>query len=652
MEISRKFTLDDVHFLACSSRMLVQKSWGTSAYGIHAMLTAHEAMRRSWADTDDFFFRRLFCDWHDKPIDWRHPFVFYYGHTIAFTKHRLVPEECASPMDIMFARGINPLCTDPDVCHPHSPVPEEWPYKAVVIDYVRTARDLVMRALACGTPKMSRVAMSIEHERMHQETLCYMLAQKRRIKFESVLTTYATRQTMSEGTDVTDLNHYGDGKSFVRETAGHEPKENLPSLTATPPTLISPMERPAKDEPEEDGGKEEEEEEEEEEEGERVLSMQKGVESLLNGSLQVAADPRLSPANENVWSHKHLPKLVSGDKEVAGNSMTIRRPDVRISAGPVCLGDNSLPDRFLWDNECPQMLTEVARPFLVASRPVTIAEFREFILEGRGYHRPEFWDCEDYAHFKARGQCYPATWTAVVPPVSAVVTGSAGRTGNRLVDLDSLIADHQVIDQGVPSSDQALDHNNNCNESESDEALCTGSEAVTLNGRKCVEGGELAGKHASGVFGGEYLDFFIHDDVGTYHWRDVADRPVYVSLSEAMAFCAWVGKCRIMTEAEYARTIADSSGTTADTSATKEVIRELEEGGWEWTSTLFGPFPGFIPTEGYREYSTDFFDGHHFVLKGSAPCTHSSMRRKSFRNFYQRQYPYAFAKFRLCSDCP
>lgn len=46
----------------------------------------------------------------------------------------------------------------------------------------------------------------------------------------------------------------------------------------------------------------------------------------------------------------------------------------------------------------------------------------------------------------------------------------------------------------------------------------------------------------------------------------------------------------------------------------------------------------------------DFFDGKHYVLRGASAVTHPAVRRDSFRNFYQRQYPYVFAKFRLCFD--
>ena len=76
----------------------------------------------------------------------------------------------------------------------------------------------------------------------------------------------------------------------------------------------------------------------------------------------------------------------------------------------------------------------------------------------------------------------------------------------------------------------------------------------------------------------------------------------------------------------------------------------METGGFEWTSTPVHPYPGFAPSPEYPEYSTDFFDTHHYTLRGSSPVTPPGMRRSSFRNFYQRLYPYAFTKFRLVFD--
>src|SRR6266508_2027065 len=46
-------------------------------------------------------------------------------------------------------------------------------------------------------------------------------------------------------------------------------------------------------------------------------------------------------------------------------------------------------------------------------------------------------------------------------------------------------------------------------------------------------------------------------------------------------------------------------------------VAELVGNGWELTDTEFAPLPGFSPyMKSYPDYSQDFFDGKHFVLKG------------------------------------
>ena len=85
----------------------------------------------------------------------------------------------------------------------------------------------------------------------------------------------------------------------------------------------------------------------------------------------------------------------------------------------------------------------------------------------------------------------------------------------------------------------------------------------------------------------------------------------------------------------------------ADVGPATETPSQLVGNGWEWTSTVFAPFPGFTPFPFYRNYSEPFFDGQHYVLKGASPRTAARLARPSFRNWFRPSYPYVYATFRL-----
>jgi len=72
--------------------------------------------------------------------------------------------------------------------------------------------------------------------------------------------------------------------------------------------------------------------------------------------------------------------------------------------------------------------------------------------------------------------------------------------------------------------------------------------------------------------------------------------------------------------------------------------------GWEWTSTPLAPLPGFHELVSYKPYSSDFFDGEHYIIKGASPVTSRDPVRRSFRNWYRGNYPYMFATFRWVYD--
>jgi ergothioneine biosynthesis protein EgtB len=79
-------------------------------------------------------------------------------------------------------------------------------------------------------------------------------------------------------------------------------------------------------------------------------------------------------------------------------------------------------------------------------------------------------------------------------------------------------------------------------------------------------------------------------------------------------------------------------------------VEDILGNGWEWTSSLFAPFPGFEPFPFYRGYSANFFDGQHYVMKGASPRTAACMLRRSFRNWFQPHYPFVYASFRCVSN--
>lgn len=77
-----------------------------------------------------------------------------------------------------------------------------------------------------------------------------------------------------------------------------------------------------------------------------------------------------------------------------------------------------------------------------------------------------------------------------------------------------------------------------------------------------------------------------------------------------------------------------------------------EFGGlWEWTSTALQKHEGYESMPLYPAYSADFFDDkHNVVLGGSWATVPRIAGRKSFVNWYQRNYPYVWAGARVVRD--
>ncbi|KAM0562409.1 hypothetical protein ACHAPJ_002099 [Fusarium lateritium] len=123
----------------------------------------------------------------EKPIKLRNACIFYLGHIPTFLDIQLTKTTGQPPTNpaayySIFERGIDPDVDNPEQCHTHSEIPDEWPPVEEITAYQGRVRGRLQSLYKNGAENIPRdigraIWVGFEHELMHIETLLYMMLQ-------------------------------------------------------------------------------------------------------------------------------------------------------------------------------------------------------------------------------------------------------------------------------------------------------------------------------------------------------------------------------------------------------------------------------------------------------------------------------------------
>ena len=300
------------------------------------------------------------------------------------------------------------------------------------------------------------------------------------------------------------------------------------------------------------------------------------------------------------------------------------------------------PERyFLWDNERPARAIDV-HEFQAKSRPISNGEYAKYLEETRQKNLPASWTTGEnprngvnvIAH--TNGVSTNGTNGVCTGPSRAFMDGKAVRTVFGPVPLE-FVLDWPVMasydellgyatwsgsGHRIPTFEELKSIYYHVQKQQAAAQKTHSSLVPAVNGHLSNDGVEESPPHNTSL-----------PKAGSQAGCNLNPEDLFIHLRDAnVGFRSW-----------------HPTPTTAEGSRLRG---QGDVGGlWEWTSSAFAAHAGFEAMSLYPGYSADFFDDKHNVCLGGSWATVPRIAgRKSFVNWYQRNYPFVWCTARLVRD--
>ncbi|KAK0715633.1 C-type lectin protein [Lasiosphaeris hirsuta] len=486
----------------------------------------------------------------EKPIKLRNACIFYLGHIPTFLDIQLAKATEGAPSEPayfsrIFERGIDPDVDNPELCHAHSEIPDEWPPVDQILAYQECVRSRLRDLYAGDQGKIVRhvgraIWVGFEHELMHIETLLYMMLQSDRTQPPSHIPSPHFEQLATKARSERVANEWFDIPAQEITIGLDDPEDGTDANTH----FGWDNEKPSRD--------------------------------VKVHAFQAKGRPISNEEYAQYMYSSHINRL------------------------PAC-----------WA-ETDEGTTKSANGKITAANGAH--------GHGNGYANGGTSGSNRHAHGRSSGQILPESF----------LEGKAVRTVYGLVPLkyaldwpifasyDELVGCATWMGGRIPSFEEARSiytHVDMLKKKDIERQL--GKTVPAVNGHLSNNGVEITPPStptSSQV-----------DEQGRQH--------LFLDLDDAnVGFRNW--------------------HPVAVTGCGDQLAGQSEMGGvWEWTSTVLRPWESFTPMPLYPGYTADFFDEKHNIVLGGSWATHPRIAgRKTFVNWYQRNYPYAWVGARLVRD--